>query len=240
MPAFAKVFEVCTVEIEGGITAAKRGPQPLLELYENVIDKVSAKTGHEFNLVIAPAARCIDMFGKKSIDIMWPFIVADDQEAIQKWGYSELPVYSMPIITIGHLVLTKNDRLKINDISSLNGKTVVSARGYGVPESFEHSELINKTLVNTNEQVAKMVALGRVDAGIIQNGWVPGLRKQGLLEELHYGSAIDSWGGAFTFQNSKQGIALANTFSNVILALVIDGSYAHIMHGAPYYISAYQ
>lgn len=221
------------------MTADGSGPQPLMDLYHGVLETVVERTGHSFDLMFAPASRCIEMFGQKNVDIMWPFIVVEDKNSIAKWGYTELPVYSMPIIVLGHRILTRVADPKVNDINALEGKLVISARGYGVPEAFDRNGRINKSQVNSNEQVVKMLRAGRVDAGIIQTGWLPTLRSQGLLEGLHYGDIIDFWGGAFTFQANEAGHALASTFTNAILRLVVSGRYNALMGDAPYVIDAY-
>ncbi len=235
----AKAYKVCTVEVPGGMTADKSGPQPLMDFYEEVIKRVSDKTGHSFELMFAPASRCIHMFGLKEISIMWPFIMAQDKKDIEKVGYTEFPLYSMPIISTGHLIFTRKEQPALNSIDDLAGKSVVSARGYGLPEAYESSEKIIKTLVNNNEQVARMIIAGRVDAGIIQSGWLPSLQQLGLLEHLHHGAMIDFWGGSFAIQHSSDGAILTSIFSNIILELVVNGTYEKLMKGAPYAIPAY-
>jgi len=235
----AKTFKVCTVEIPNGMTADKIGPQPLFDFYQEVIQSVSDKTGHKFELIFAPALRCQALFFSKKIDVMWPFIITEDVERFKKVGFSYLPIYSMPIIMGGYYIFTRQTDPKLNKVKNLEGKSVVSVRGYGVPVEFENSSNIIKSIANKNELVPKMIQAKRVDAGIIQTGWVPTLKKQGLLKGLHHGEVIDFWGGAFTFQFNQEGNALSNTFSNIILKLVTQGKYKEILTGAPYYIPEY-
>ncbi|MEH6630231.1 MAG: hypothetical protein V7776_05375 [Halopseudomonas aestusnigri] len=236
---YAKTFKVCTVEIPGGMTEDKVGPQPLFDFYQEVIQLVRQKTGHEFELNFAPALRCQTLFFKKEVDIIWPYIITEDLERVKEHGYSFLPIYSMPIIMGGYYVFTRQDDPIIHRVKDLEGKSVVSARGYGVPLEFEESTNITKSITNSNELVPKMIMGNRVDAGIIQTGWVPTLEKQGLLEGLHHGEVIDFWGGSFTFLPDQEGISLANTFSNTILKLVTQGKYKEILTDAPYYIPNY-
>ncbi|WP_020590732.1 hypothetical protein [Kiloniella laminariae] len=237
--SYAKTLKVCTVEIPGGMTKDKEGPQPLLKFYQQTIEIVQKKTGYEFELSFAPALRCQNLFFKKEIDIIWPFIITDEIERIRELGYSFLPVYSMPIIMGGYYIFTKQEDPVAHHIKDLEGKTAVSARGYGVPLEYEDNAQITKSITNGNEQIPKMILGNRVDAGIIQTGWVPTLERQGLLEGLHHGEVIDFWGGSFTFQPDEEGIALSNLFSNAILKLVTQGVYKELMTDAPYYIPDY-
>ncbi|KKJ78737.1 hypothetical protein WH95_01285 [Kiloniella litopenaei] len=238
-PSYAKNYKVCTVEIPGGMTEDKEGPQPLFNFYQEVIKDVSTKTGHTFELQFAPAQRCQNLFFKKEIDILWPFIIAEKKERITDQGYSFLPIYSMPIIMGGYHIFTRSDQPIINEVKDLDGKSVVSARGYGVPFEYEKSDTITKSITNDNALIPKMITGKRVDAGIIQTGWIPTLREQGLLEGLHHGEVIDFWGGSFVFHPDQEGVGLMNSFSNTILRLVTQGKYRDMMTGAPYYIPNY-
>jgi len=236
---YAKTFKVCTVEISGGMTEDKIGPQPLFDFYQEVIQLVSDKTNHKFELIFAPALRCQNLFFNKEIDIIWPYIIVEDMERVKEHGYSFLPIYSMPIIMGGYYIFTRQGDPIVHNVEDLEGKSVVSARGYGVPLEYENNSKIIKSISNSNELVPKMIQGKRVDAGIIQTGWVLGLKKQGLLEGLHHGDVIGFWGGAFTFQFNEEGNGLANSFSNIILKLVTQGKYKEILTGAPYYIPNY-
>ncbi len=247
-PAISKEFRVCSVEIPGGLKAEDPtdgtggvldDSQPFIALYNEIIKEVSAKTGHSFSLVISPAARCARMFARKEVDIAWPFIINSDPERIKEWGYPYLPVYSMPIIMGGYYIFTRDDEPIINTVAGLEGKQAVHAIGYGIPVSYEKNDKIRKQAVPENELIPKMIKTGRVDAGILQTGWVPELKRSGMLKGLHHGAAIDFWGGGFTFHPNEEGISLANTFSNEILKLVVRGKYQEIMTGAPYYIPDY-
>ncbi|WP_420547083.1 substrate-binding periplasmic protein [Curvivirga sp.] len=240
LAANAKTFQTCTVDIPGGMTADKKGPQPLFEFYEKVIDKVSSKTGHQFTVKFAPAERCAQLFYNNQVDILWPFIIVEDPERVKAIGAKELPIYSMPIIMGGYYIYTRKSEPKLSSVKELEGKSVVNARGYGVPQAMEHHPKINRSTTNTNDQVPKMISGERADAGIIQTGWVPILEKQGLLDDLHHGDVIDFWGGAFVFQFTQEGAALSSSFSNSILQLISDGTYKSMMKDAPYFIPSYQ
>lgn len=240
IPVFAKVYKVCTVEIPGGMTADKKGPQPLFEFYQQVTNIVTKRTGHRFDLMFAPASRCIESFNQNKIDFMWPFIIADDAERIKKLGLSHLPLYSMPMIMGGFYIFTRQSDPIINHVEALEGKIVVNARGYGIPEAMEKNDKIIKVEVNSNEQVPQMLMAKRVDAAIIQTGWVPALEKLGLLKGIHHGSVIEFWGGSFTFNATEEGTELMNMFSQVILQLVVEGKYEELMKDAPYAIPAYR
>ncbi|WP_169568692.1 substrate-binding periplasmic protein [Sneathiella limimaris] len=244
LDAQAKSLKVCSVEIPGGLmTTGNDGTidknQPYVTLFNEITTKVSAKTGYEFSLIIRPAARCAHMFAKREVDIVWPFIISEDPVRVKEWGYPELPVYSMPIIMGGYYIFTRKDEPVINDIVSLEGKTVVHALGYGIPVSYEKNDRISKQAVANNEQIPKMLTAGRIDAGILQTGWVPGLKREGLLDDLHHGTVIDFWGGGFCFHPDEEGISLANTFTNVILKMIVSGRYKEIMTDAPYFIPEY-
>ncbi|WP_218048614.1 substrate-binding periplasmic protein [Curvivirga aplysinae] len=236
----AKTFQTCTVDIPGAMTADKKGPQPLFEFYEKVIDKVSQKTGHNFEVRFAPAERCAQLFYSNQVDILWPFIIAEDPERAKANGAKELPLYSMPIIMGGYYIYTRKSDPKLNSVKELEGKTVVNARGYGVPQAMEHHPKIKRSMTNTNDLVPKMISGKRADAGIIQTGWVPILEEQGLLNDLHHGDVLDFWGGTFVFQFTQEGAALSSSFSNSILQLVNDGTYKKLMEGAPYFIPNYK
>ncbi|WP_419904930.1 hypothetical protein [Kiloniella sp.] len=236
---YAKTYKVCTVDIPGGMTADKEGPQPLFNFYQEVIEMVRQKTGDEFELQFAPALRCQNLFFANQIDIIWPYIISEDLERFKESGYSFVPIYSMPIIMGGYHIVTREEDPVLNNIEELEGKTAVSARGYGIPKEFDENANITKSLTNSNESIPKMLLGERVDAGIIQTGWIPTLREQGLMEGLHYGEVIEFWGGSFTFQLNQEGAILSNTFSNAILQLVTQGKYRDMVTGAPYYIPTY-
>lgn len=237
--ASAKTIKACTVDIPNGITETGEGPQPLRHLYTEITSAVTARTGHAFTLTFAPAARCFTDFVDGKIDMVWPFIIAEDADHARSVGYKTLPIYSMPIIMGGFYIFTREDDPALDTVTELMGKSVLSARGYGIPQAMLENDLIEKSYVATNEQVPQMLKLGRADAAIIQTGWVPILKESGLLDGTHHGEIIEFWGGAFTFQNSEEGTSLANTFSTEILKLVVDGRYQNIMDGAPYSIPAY-
>lgn len=239
-PVQAKTINVCTVEIPGGMTADNKGPQPLRKFYQKVIKIVTERTEHSFDLMFAPASRCLEMFANKHLDIIWPFMMSENTEVIKKWNYTELPLYSMPIIMGGYYIFTREDAPRLNSVAELEGKLVVSARGYAVPEAMDQNAKINKSLVNNNEQIPPMLIAKRVDAAIIQSGWIPSLKQLGLLDGLHHGEIIDFWGGGFTFQATPEGAALASSFTYAILKLVVDGTYQNIMRDAPYFIPAYR
>jgi hypothetical protein len=235
-PSLAKNYSVCTVEIPGGMTEDKEGPQPLFNFYQEIIKRVSDKTGHSFELQFAPALRCQNLFFKREIDIIWPYIISGDTDRFKEAGYTFLPIYSMPIIMGGYHIFTRKEDPVAHQIADLEGKRVVSARGYGIPVELENNEKITKS---SNELIPKMILGERVDAGIIQTGWIPTLREQGLLEGLHHSDVIDFWGGSFTFYPDEEGVELMNTFSTTILELVTEGKYRDMMTGAPYYIPNY-
>ncbi|MDX1737485.1 MAG: hypothetical protein R3261_04575, partial [Alphaproteobacteria bacterium] len=140
----------------------------------------------------------------------------------------------------GFHIFTRNDTPRLNNVTELEGKSSVSARGYGVPVEYELNDAINKSLTNSNENVPQMILGGRVDAGIIQSGWIPTLESQNLLKGLHHGEVIEFWGGAFIFHPTQEGIEMANKFSNIILKLVTEGRYKDLMKDAPYFIPNYQ
>ncbi|WP_375749184.1 substrate-binding periplasmic protein [Vibrio sp. HN007] len=235
----AKTLKTCTVNIPGGITEDKSGPQPLRSLYQEVINIVSEKSNHEFELKIAPAERCLRLFSDGVVDIVWPFIILDDVEIAKAHGYKELPVFSMPIIMGGYYIFTRENGPVFHNVQELEGKTIVSARGYGVPNGMVDNSSIEWIKVNSNEQVPKMLKAKRADAAIIQTGWVPMLKTQGLLDDTHHGDVIDFWGGSFAFQFNQEGALLSSMFTNAILKLVSQGKYQEIMAEAPYYIPEY-
>ncbi|WP_085909034.1 hypothetical protein [Kiloniella majae] len=235
----AKNYSVCTVEIPGGMTKDKEGPQPLFNFYQEVIKRISDKTGHTFELQFAPSLRCQNLFFKREIDIIWPYIISGEADRFKEAGYTFLPIYSMPIIMGGYYIFTREEDPVVHKVADLEGKSVVSARGYGIPIELEKSTKITKSITNGNELIPPMLLGKRVDAGIIQTGWVPTLREQGLLEGLHHGEVIDFWGGSFTFYPDEEGVELMNSFSNTILELVTEGKYRDMMTGAPYYIPNY-
>lgn len=237
--AMARTLSACSVEIPGGLTEDGEGPQPLATLYQDITRQVTAKTGHDFSLIIRPAARCAHLFANGEVDIVWPFIIAEDIDRVKAWGYPEMPVYSMPIIMGGYYIFNKKGEKPFNTVQELEGKTVVSALGYGIPLAYDTSDSINKTTISGNEQIPRMILAGRVDAGILQTGWVGTLRAAGALEGLQHGDIIDFWGGGFTFHANEEGRALSSVFTNIILHMVVNGRYREIMAEAPYYIPEY-
>lgn len=237
--ATAKTWSTCSVEIPGGLTEDGAGPQPLATLYQDITGKAADKTGDDFSLIIRPAARCAHLFANGEIDIVWPFIIAENPARVKERGYPDMPVYAMPVIMGGYYIFNKAGDTVFDSVAALEGKTVVSALGYGIPLDYDRSDKIDKTTASNNEQIPLMIQAGRVDAGIIQTGWVPTLRAAGALDGLQHGAIIDFWGGGFSFHPTEEGRAMANVFTNIILEMVVTGRYADIMTGAPYSIPDY-
>lgn len=236
----AKTFQVCTVDIPDGMTSDGKGPQPLLHFYNEVIKMASQKTGHSFELQFAPSLRCDKLFQEKRVDIVWPFIVVDKLETLAEGYQGVMPVYSMPFIMGGIYIFTRDEDPVLNSVEETYGMTVANARGYGLPPKAIDNPNLKVHLLNTNEQVAKILTSKRVDAAFIQTGWVPRLAKEKLLDGLHHGSVQNFWGGGFMLQGTQEGIIMSNVFNNAILELVNSGVYEKLMTGAPYYIPSYK
>jgi len=231
----AKEYQVCTFDFPNIQSKDGTGPQPGRQLFEEITRRVSAKTGDRFTLNWAPPKRCMAFMGTE-FDILWAYVAIDDFETAKEVGYSEIGISSFPVMMGGNYIFTREDSPKLNSVKDLEGEIVGAQLGLALPAGVRENINIELHEVRTYDQAAQMLSNGRLTAILVQTGAIPNLKEKDLLKSLHHGRVLEFWGAGFVFQLNREGALLDARFSNVLLEMVIDGTYRDLYEGAPYYI----
>lgn len=197
-------------------------------LFIDLTNAIAEKAGLEIEISVVPSKRIVRYFQEQQIDVLLPgldvFFSAENQ-----------PIKSESIAVKKDYIFTRKETSLLKSIKDLEGKTVGITLGYPYTQELLENSSITFDQVPTDEQNAKKLVAGRVEAFVVEETTgLQAFEQIGGLDQVHYDpeAPIAKIYAYYAFQPTEKGQQLEQVFSEVIRQMKQDGTFAEIMSPA--------
>jgi len=194
-------------------------------LFIDLTNAIAEKAGLDIEISVVPSKRVIHYFQQKEVDVLLPgldvFFSAGNQ-----------PIKSEFIAVKKDYIFTRKETPLLKSIKDLEGKTVGITLGYPYTQELLENSLITFDQAPTDEQNAKKLVAGRIEAFVVEE--TTGLQvfeQLGGLDEVHYDpeAPIAKIYAYYAFHPTEKGQQLEKIFSEIIRQMKQDGTFEKIM-----------
>lgn len=198
---------------------------PSKGLFVELTKEIGKRNRLDIVISVVPPKRTLIDFASKQIDGYFP---SSDSQNIQPVEKSEPFYYKKDFIF-------QRSASSLKSIQDLAGKTVGLTAGYGYSDELLRHTDIKFEYAQTDALNIKKLALGRIDAFIIEEHSGQAAIKQsgepGIVHDARMPIAVlDIY---YAFQSTPKGKKLARIFSDTIHQMQKDGSLERILAGGP-------
>ena len=189
-----------------------------------IVKEIKKRAGLQFEIVVYPPKRSIEMFKKNDVIGMFPAMETNiPKEAAKSEPYHSKIIYA----------LTKKEKPDISGLSDLNGMKVGLVMGYSYPLAVTENKNLIIDIAPSAENSVKKLMEGRFDVFLEEkNNLVKLVNDMGLQDELKISeNPVSELTVYFAFQLTEEGKKLAENFSKAILEMKKDGTLEKLLSG---------